>query len=71
MNAKIKQIEIDKALKVVISLSVTQDKKIYMHVFEVNIEGSNLLENDDNKIIIEELGPNAILSIRRNLFAAD
>ena len=33
MNKRSKGIEIDKALKVVVSWSVTEDKKIFLNVF--------------------------------------
>lgn len=42
--------------------------RIYMRVFKTMIEGKDILE-DDGKIMIEELGPNAELTIRRTSFA--
>ncbi len=39
-----------------------------MRTFETKIEGKDILE-EDGKIIIEELGPNAELTIRRTSFA--
>jgi len=41
MNNRPKGIEIDKALKVVVSWSVTEDKKIFLNIFEVTIEGGS------------------------------
>lgn len=39
-----------------------------MRVFQTKVEGKNVLE-DDGKIVVEELGPNAELTIRRTSFA--
>lgn len=45
MNNRIKGLEIDSALKVVVCWSVTDDKKLFLNVFEVNIEGGNSILN--------------------------
>jgi hypothetical protein len=40
-------------LQVVVSISATEDKKIYLRIYEVNIQGKNILEEEnDNKILI-------------------
>lgn len=71
MNNRIKGLEIDNALKVVVCWSVTEDKKLFLNVFEVNIEGGNAILNEEGKLVIEELGPNAQFALRRQSFATD
>lgn len=55
-------------LQIVICFSINEEKRIYMRVFKTAIEGKDILD-DDGKIVIEELGPNAELTIRRTSFA--
>jgi hypothetical protein len=62
-------VEIDHALKVVVCWSVTDDKRLHMNVFEVNIEGGSAVLNEEGKLIIEELGPNAVFALRRQSYA--
>lgn len=71
MNNRIKGLEIDNALKVVVCWSATEDKKLFLNVFEVNIEGGNAILNEEGKLVIEELGPNAQFVLRRQSFATD
>lgn len=68
MNEKPKGVELDKSMTIVISLSVTEDKRIYLRTYEVNVEGKNLLE-EEGKIVMEELGPHAEFTLRRMSFA--
>jgi hypothetical protein len=46
INNRPKGIEIDKALKVVVSWSVTEDRKIFLNIFEVTIEGGSAILNE-------------------------
>ena len=46
MNERNNGIEIDKSMKMIISLSATEDKKIHFRTYEVNIEGSNTLDDE-------------------------
>ena len=39
-----------------------------MRTFTCSVEGKDILE-DDGKIVVEELGPNAELTLRRSSFA--
>lgn len=41
MNNRPTGFEIDKAMKVVVCWSVTEDRKIFMNTFEVNVEGGS------------------------------
>ena len=52
MNKRPEGIEIDKALKVVVCWSVTEDKKIFLNVFEVNIEGGSAILEEEGKLVI-------------------
>lgn len=53
MNNRVKEIEIDHALKVVVCWSVTDDKKLHLNVFEVNVEGGAAVLREEGKISIE------------------
>lgn len=55
-------------MKTIICFSVLEDKRILMKTYEVKIEGKDILE-DDGKITMEELGPNAEIVVRRTKFA--
>ena len=55
-------------MKTIICFSVLEDKRIMMKTYEVKVEGKDILE-DEGKIMIEELGPNAELVVRRTQFA--
>ena len=59
MNNRPKGVEIDNLMKVVVCWSATEDKRIYLNIFEVNVEGGNKILEEEGKIIAEELGPNA------------
>ena len=67
-NDKIEGIEINNFLKVIISFTVLEDKRILMKTFECKVEGKDILE-DDGKLVVEEFGPNAELVLRRSSFA--
>lgn len=67
-NNRITGIEVDKLLDIVICFTIAEDKRIFMRVYQTKVEGKNILE-DDGKVVIEELGPNAELTIRRTMFA--
>ena len=71
MNNHQKATDIDKMMKVMICWTVTEDKHIHLNVFEVNIEGGPAILEEEGKIIIEELGPNASFSLRRHQWASD
>lgn len=71
MNKRPQGIEIDMIMKVVICWSVTEDKKLFLNVFEVNVEGGSSILQEEGKLIIEELGPNATFTMRRHSWAAD
>lgn len=43
MNERPKGLEIDKAMKVVVCWSVSEDRKIYLNIFEVNVEGGSAI----------------------------
>jgi ribosome production factor 2 len=59
---------VDKLLEIVVCLTIDQHKRIYMRVYQTRAEGPNLLQ-DDGKIVMEELGPEAELTVRRTMFA--
>jgi len=71
MNNRPKGVEIDKAMKMVVCWSVTEDKKLFMHIYEVSVEGGAAILNEEGKLVIEELGPNAEFALRRHSFADD
>ena len=68
MNKRPQGLEIDNALKVVVCWSATEDKKIFLNVFEVNVEGGSAVLEEEGNIVIEELGPNAIFAMRRRFW---
>jgi len=45
MNNRPKGVEIDKAMKMVVCWSVTEDKKLFMHTYEVSVEGGAAILN--------------------------
>lgn len=45
-------------MHVVVCFSILEEKRIFMRTYQTKIEGKNILE-DEGKIVIEELGPNA------------
>ena len=69
MNKRTEGVEIDKAMKVVVCWSVTEDQRIFLNVFEVNIEGGSSILEEEGKLVIEELGPNATFALRRSSWA--
>lgn len=69
MNKRTEGVEIDKAMKVVICWSVTEDQRIFLNVFEVNVEGGSAILQEEGKLVIEELGPNATFALRRSSWA--
>jgi ribosome production factor 2 len=71
MNKRPKAMEIDKALTVAVCWSVTEDRKIFLNVFEVTVEGGSAVLEEEGKIIVEELGPNASFVMRRHSWAAE
>ena len=48
-----------------ISFTILEDRRILMKTYECKVEGKDILD-DDGKIMIEELGPNAEFVIRRS-----
>ena len=62
--------EVDKIMNVLISLTVLEDKRIVMKTYRVDMTGPDILQ-EDGKITMEELGPNAIFNVRRTRFAQD
>lgn len=61
-------IEVDKYLQIVVTFTVLDNHRIIMKTYDVKVEGKDVLE-DDGKIEMEELGPNAELVVRRTRFA--
>jgi ribosome production factor 2 len=55
-------------MSVLVCWTATEDKKIYMRTYKVDMTGPNILE-EDGKMSLEELGPHAEFSIRRTKFA--
>ena len=43
MNEKVKGVEIDKLMSVMICLTATEDKKVYMKTYKVEMTGPNIL----------------------------
>lgn len=54
-----------------ISWSVTEEKKIFLNVFEVTVEGGAAVLEEEGKLDIEELGPNASFVLRRQSWASE
>lgn len=69
MNNRLPGAEIDALLKVVVCWSVTDDRRLHLHVFEVTVEGGAAVLNEEGKLVVEELGPNAQFVVRRQSFA--
>jgi ribosome production factor 2 len=69
MNNRLKGAEIDALLRVVVCWSVTDDRRLHLNVFEVTVEGGAAVLSEEGKLVIEELGPNAIFALRRLSFA--
>lgn len=58
MNEKVKGVEIDKLMSVLICFTALEDKRIFMRTYKVEMSGPNILE-EDGKMTLEELGPHA------------
>jgi hypothetical protein len=68
MNEKVKGIEIDKIMSVLVCFTVLEDKRVIMRTYKVDMTGPNILE-EDGKMTMEELGPHAEFVLRRTRFA--
>jgi ribosome production factor 2 len=68
MNEKVKGVEIDKLMSVMICWTATEDRKIRMKTYKVEMSGADIL-SEDGKMSLEALGPNAEFAVRRTKFA--
>ena len=46
MNEKVKGVEIDKLMSVMICWTATEDNKIHMQTYKVDMTGADILEED-------------------------
>lgn len=46
MNEKVKGIEVDKLMSVLVCFTALEDKRIFMRTYKVEMNGPNILEED-------------------------